>query len=174
MADEETPSFGDVVAKFTPPGTDFDEFKKALHSQGAPGAINPEFVAMLNKAAAVGAIPGGLMAQSGTTCVRCDHAHGGPPGQACLEAEAQYGRAYLRRRPDVQLDAISGPKPQVSAYQDTDATMFGVQRADFVPTASVAAISANEMFRDFMAGGFTEDQALKLTAFIITSHNSDT
>lgn len=180
MADEhqEKPSFADVVKAFTPPGTDFDEFKRALHSQGAPGAISPQMVEMLNKATAAGAIPGGLMAQSGTTCARCDHPHGGPPGPRCLEVEAHLGRSPSRRRPDLQLDAISGkrtdPGPCYGPDCDHVSHPSPTAEPDFPPgMPSVSAVAAHEQFIDFRRGGFTEDQAIKLLAALIAASSTD-
>lgn len=171
--DDGTPSFGEVVKAFTPPGTDFDEFRRSLHSQGAPGRISPEMVAMLNQVA-----PQIAGQQSGTLCPRCEHPHGGPPGRACLEAEAHLGRSPARRSPDLQLDEISAHDPR-----DRCRDCRSLAGSDHLPDcpqaspaallpgmASVAAIGAHEMFTDFLRAGFTEDQALTLVARIITSH----
>jgi hypothetical protein len=122
VADREKhePSFAEVAEAFTPPGADFEAFKAALHSQGAPAAVSPEFLAMLN----TGGLFPQVIGQSGTTCARCDHPHGGPPGPLCLDAERQYGRSPLRRRPDLQLDAISPrhrpPGTTEQALRDAD------------------------------------------------------
>ena len=157
MADDDPVTFGEVVKAFTPPGTDFEAFKASLHSEGAAGAINPGLIAALNHSGIMPPVNG----QAGTTCARCDHLHGGPPGPACLEAEAHLGRSPLRRSPDLQLDAISGPR-QASP-----------PAGPLPGTASAAAIAAHEMFTDFMMAGFTEDQAIRLVAGVITNGGSD-
>jgi hypothetical protein len=162
--DAGTPSFGEVVEAFTPPGTDFEAFKASLHSQGAAGRVSPELVAMLNR----GGIVPRVIAQSGTTCARCDHPHGGPPGQACLEAEAHLGRSPLRRSPDLRLDAISGSR-QGSPAGAPASLPAGPARQ---PTpGTVAATAMHEAFLDLMAGGFTEDQALTILAWAFAARN---
>lgn len=144
--DQQKPSFDEVAKGFTPPGTDFEEFKKSLHSHGAPGRISPDLVSMLNRSVLVPPV----VAQSGTTCARCDHPHGGPPGPACLESEAHLGRSPLRRRPDLELDRISAPQPLPEPVMPV--------------MASVAAIACHEMFTDWVRAGFTKDEALSLLA----------
>jgi hypothetical protein len=127
-ADEGRPSFGEVIKAFTPPGTNFEEFKAALHSQGAPGMISPEMVAILNQ----GGIMPEVIAQTGATCARCDHPHGGPPGPACLEAERHLGRSPLRRSPDLQLDAIDAERRQRS-LRPPGTTEQALRDADAMP-----------------------------------------
>jgi hypothetical protein len=159
--DEGTPSFGEVVKAFTPPGTDFEEFKRALHSQGAPGMISPEMVAVLNHSGI-----GEAMAQTGPACPRCDHPHGGLPGKKCLEAEAHLGRSPLRRSPDLQLDEISGPRRQ--------AALPAPPADDFPPgVASEGAVAAWEMYTDFRRAGMSLDVAVRFAVGIITSHSND-
>lgn len=141
------PKFDDVVRAMTPPGTDFEEFKKSLHSQGAPGRVSPGMIAAMN----AGGIT--LPQTASGFCSRCEHPHAGEPGPICLEAERHLGRSPRRRSPDLQLDEISRPA--------------GPPPDPFPGPASVAAIAAHEMFLDFMRGGFNEDQALKLVALMI-------
>ena len=153
--DEGTPTFADVVKAVTPQGTDFEAFKQAMRGEGAAGNISPQLITMLN---ASGGLQPRVLAQSGTTCARCEHQHGGPPGPLCLEAERKYGRAYLRRSPDLQLDEIASPRRELALP------------ADPMPrTASVAAVAAHELFLDFVAGGFSDDQALTIIARMIAA-----
>ena len=91
----------------------------------------------------------------GTTCARCDHLHGGPPGEACVEAERRLGRSPLRRRPDLQLDSVAGTPAEAAVPADPFANMT---------PGAVAATAMHEAFQDLIAGGFTEDQALTFLA----------
>lgn len=151
-------SFGEVVEVFTPPGTDFEEFKRALRSQGAPGMISPEMVAILNQVAPA------MAGDSSARCVRCDHPHGGAPGPKCLEAEAHLGRSPNRRSPDLQLDGISARARQA----------LPPAPAEFPPGApSAGAVAAREMYVDFRRAGFSLDEAVKFAVGIITANNND-
>lgn len=155
--DEGRPKFADVLKAFTPPGTDFEAFKESMSAQGAPARISPEAILAAN--AAGFPLP---PSASGTRCVRCEHPHGGAPGRVCLYAEAHLGRSPHRRSPDLELDAVSRPGQPV------------IPADPFARPASMAAIAAHEMFGDFLGGGFSEDQALRLVAYMIRSGGEDT
>jgi hypothetical protein len=176
--DDGRPSFAEVVKAFTPPGTDFEEFKAALLAQGAPGMISPEMVAILSQ----GGIMPEVIAQTGVTCARCDHQHGGPPGPACLDAERHLGRSPLRRSPDLQLDAISGrsdvrqcPRcrtlhgPAVACPAPLDDPMPPDPRP--MTPGAMAATAMHEAYLDLMAGGFTRDEALTILARAFAARN---
>ena len=73
-------------------------------------------------------------------------------------AEAHLGRSPQRRRPDLELDAVSAPRPAAPARP-----VPGDLMGRMTPGA-IAATAMHESFLDMIAGGFTEDQALTFMA----------
>ena len=129
----------------TPPGTSWEKFRAAMREVHRTGGVHPGEAApdvSLPAAAAAGIEPG---ASVRGPCPRCDHPHAGPPGPVCVLAEAHLGRSPQRRRPDLELDAVSAPRPAA-------------------PAGAIAATAMHESFLDMIAGGFTEDQALTFMA----------
>ncbi len=70
------------------------------------------------------------------------------------------------RLDEVKINLESGETEEATVIS-TDAPKF-----EGFPALNVGAIALNEMFLNFMAAGFTEDQALTLLARIVSNLNS--
>jgi hypothetical protein len=78
----------------------------------------------------------------------------------------------LTERDDyVRLDQVNN-NPESEETDKPIGTSTGVPKLEGFAALNVGAIALNEMFLNFMAAGFTEDQALTLLTRIVSNLNS--